>query len=419
MPEDIHWQKYAARFKTQPALTESAADAAMAVCIPVYAEPHVLDTLESLYLCDLPQEKVDIFLLFNRSERMSPTETFVHEEGWRATLDWIKSHIKEGISFIPLYVAVMPDPSGGVGWARKLVMDEAARRLDQEGVLLCLDADCTVDKNYLIAVHDYFSNHKDCDAASVYFAHPLDEISDDQRKAIVLYELHLRYLVHALRWAGHPFAYHTVGSAMAVRRSAYLRQGGMNTRKAGEDFYFLQKFIEIGSLHEIKNTTVYPSVRVSSRVPFGTGKAMASILLEHKAWLTTSPAIYRELKTLLANLAQLYPLPDDKTSLSMDALISSALSPQLNAYLQSVDFISECVAIGRQTASITSFIRRFFRYFNAFRVIKYTHWMRDQYYPDVPVAEAAQTLASLLQVEVTESMDAEGYLELFRQLDRK
>jgi len=35
--------------------------------------------------------------------------------------------------------------------------------------------------------------------------------------AIAAYELHLRYYVQALRYAGFPHAHHTVGSCLAVR----------------------------------------------------------------------------------------------------------------------------------------------------------------------------------------------------------
>ena len=38
---------------------------------------------------------------------------------------------------------------------------------------------------------------------------------------------------------------------MAVRADAYLRQGGMNRRKAGEDFYFLNKFMVLGGYGEM------------------------------------------------------------------------------------------------------------------------------------------------------------------------
>ena len=185
---------------------------------------------------------------------------------------------RQGIKFRPVFLEELPDPKGGVGWARKIVLDEAARLLSQEGIMLCLDSDCTVAQNYLKVVTDHFQSNPDCNAVSIYFEHNLDTLGYDERHAIIQYELHLRYLVHAMRWAGHPFAFQTVGSSMAVRRKGYLAHGGMNTRQAGEDFYFLQKFIEVDSLQEIRNTTVYPSARISDRVPFGTGRAMSQLL---------------------------------------------------------------------------------------------------------------------------------------------
>ena len=65
---------------------------------------------------------------------------------------------------------------------------------------------------------------------------------------------------------------------MVVRAWAYIEQGGMNRRKAGEDFYFLQKISWLGKVTELSNTTVYPSPRISDRVPFGTGKAIRNFI---------------------------------------------------------------------------------------------------------------------------------------------
>ena len=61
---------------------------------------------------------------------------------------------------------------------------------------------------------------------------------------------------------------------MAVRPEAYMKQGGMNRRKAGEDFYFLNKIMSLGGFGECAETTIYPSPRTSKRVPFGTGQAV-------------------------------------------------------------------------------------------------------------------------------------------------
>jgi hypothetical protein len=43
------------------------------------------------------------------------------------------------------------------------------------------------------------------------------------------------------------YAYHTVGSAMAVKAYQYVKVGGMNRRQAGEDFYFIQKLVHSGN----------------------------------------------------------------------------------------------------------------------------------------------------------------------------
>ena len=77
-------------------------------------------------------------------------------------------------------------------------------------------------------------------------------------RKIAAYELHLRYYTHGLRFSNLPYSFQTVGSAMAVRCSAYQKQGGMNKRKAGEDFYFIQKIIALGGYSELNSTTVFP-----------------------------------------------------------------------------------------------------------------------------------------------------------------
>ena len=96
--------------------------------------------------------------------------------------------------------------------------------------------------------------------------------------AIALYELHLRYYLHSVRSTGYPHAFHTVGSAFAVRADIYCQEGGMNRRQGGEDFYFIQKVAQRGSWSECNETCVYPSPRPSDRVPFGTGPAVARLI---------------------------------------------------------------------------------------------------------------------------------------------
>jgi hypothetical protein len=350
---------------------------------------------------------------------MSAEDFLVHQQSTQSCQQWIRDHPLSGLHFRTIRIDSLPESKGGVGWARKLVLDEAARILPQDGIMLCLDADCTVEKNYIHTVYDFFRMHSDCDAASIYYEHPWEGLSLEQQSAIQQYELHLRYLVHAMRWTGHPFAFQTVGSSMAVRRGAYLKQGGMNTRPAGEDFYFLQKFIEVDRFREIRNTTVYPSARVSERVPFGTGRAMKQLKSE-TTWMTTNMDSYVQIKPLFQHIEDLRSLclagesPDFYQNLKNEI----GLTEEVILFLQKIDFNSKCNLIAKQTASAYSFTRRFFRYFNAFQMIRYSHFMRDQKDPDVPILKAAGDLIRIMPDVNVIPDDVEGHLKLFRSWDQ-
>lgn len=422
MPEDIHWQKYSARYKTYP-LNLEAGDPApgLIVCIPVYAEPNLITTLESLRSCDLPDIQVEVILLFNMSSRMNEADVVKHREAWLECLAWTNLYQHVGLKFRPVFLEDLPDPKGGVGWARKMVLDEAARLLSQEGVMVCLDSDCTLAPNYLRAVYDYFHNHPACNAVSIYYEHHLEILGTHERYAIMQYELHLRYLVHAMRWAGHPFAFQTVGSSMAVRRKGYLAHGGMNTRQAGEDFYFLQKFIEVDSLQEVKNTTVYPSARISDRVPFGTGRAMSQLMAANSEWMTADFKVFRLIKTLLQQTDELRKLLSQtiKAEMSEDAMLKLKLHPDVISFLKEIDFVEHCQEIMLHTSTYANFRRRFFRYFNSFMMIRYMHYMRDRFYADVPIGQAASELIQILDAAAATGMDVEKVLSRFRYLDKQ
>lgn len=419
MPEDIYWRKYAQRFRVFPANLDSPTQVpGMVVCIPVYAEPNLLATLESLAQCDMPDEQVEVILLFNKSDRMSSDEIRVHDQAWQEAQDWIMQRHEGTLRYLPIYIDQLPDPRGGVGWARKLALDEAAVRLPQDGVLLCLDSDCTVSQGYLKAVLGFFQKHPSCGAASLHFEHKFDDLDVAARAAIVQYELHLRYLVEVNRWSGHPYAGHTVGSAMAVRRSDYLSHGGMNTRQAGEDFYFLQKFIETGAWKMIPDAVVYPSARVSHRVPFGTGRAMTKLMETGQPWLTTDTIVFEQIIPLFQQLDQIFKcMKGVQESTGIPLYPSLNLHPNVVDFLEIISFLEKCREIATHTSSLDAFRKRFFRFFNAFMMIRYSHALTRQAYPEIPVTQAAKELAFKLNIYVDEDVDAEKLLDIYRKMD--
>jgi hypothetical protein len=420
--EDIHWQQYAGRFRTFQRLIEEepVTPPQLVICIPSYAEPDLINTLESLQACKYPVVAIEAIILFNQDDRMDAVQQAIHQQSFISCKEWIseRQHLK--IQFHPVWLEKMDGVKWGVGWARKMLMDEAARRMLPNGIILNLDADCTVEENYLEIILNEFAEDIRMEAASIYTEHTLDHLHQSKREAIIAYELHLRYLVQAKRWAGHPFAYQTYGSAMAVRRNAYLEQGGMNTRQAGEDFYFLQKFIEIGTLREIRDTAVYPSSRKSLRVPFGTGKAMYQIHEEHFEWKTTNFESFRLIRPLLQQIPLLYKiLINHNNQVGEDKLFEQLqLNPGVNDFLKSIDFKLKCDSIASHTSSLPSFQRRFFRYFNAFMMIRYMHFMRDHSFPDTSITEAVEKLVTAYEWIQPIHRDNEGYLNLFRLVDR-
>ena len=103
--------------------------------------------------------------------------------------------------------------------------------------------------------------------------------SDDiEQAAICSYEIFLRYWVLGLQYARSPYAFHSIGSTIVTTADGYLAVRGMNRREAGEDFYFLNKLAKTGPIRQIRETVVYPSARISRRVPFGTGAAVEKIV---------------------------------------------------------------------------------------------------------------------------------------------
>ena len=171
----------------------------------------------------------------------------------------------------------------GVGAARKLGMDLALNILnlsdlsnEQNPLMISLDADCLVDEDYLLKIEECFAKQKNIVAGVCRFRHQRSE-NELQNLAIAEYEQFMDNYVNGLKFAGSPYAFYALGSAIVCTAEAYVAVNGMVIREAGEDFYFLQKLRKYGGFATIP-TTVYPSSRISERVPFGTGTKIAEIL---------------------------------------------------------------------------------------------------------------------------------------------
>lgn len=378
------------------------------VVIPVFNEKHLIDALNSLISSSLPPDDVEVIIVINQAENCSNEISQQNNLTFKDTSRWIANNKKEEIQFFVNHIS-LPKKHAGVGLARKAGMDEATRRFElignEKGIILCFDADCVCAPNFLSEIHNSFLQ-KDLKGASIYYEHLTDNLSDLEKEGILQYELHLRHYVNGLRKAGYPYAFHTVGSSMAVRVDIYKKAGGMNRRKAGEDFHFLHKVIPFGNFEEITTTAVYPSPRISNRVPFGTGKAMDDWISNSKStFYSYHPSIFNDISELLKTVPLLYKNDDISE-------ITKNLTPEIRAYLELENFSSIVIAINKQSSHLDTFIHRWFSWLNGLKVLHLAHYLRDNKYESIPICTAVD--ASVKNEESTTLQ----LLKKYRKLDK-
>ena len=336
-------------------------------------------------------------VLINDSEKSSSEVKAVNEETLEKLQQWKLNHDNEHLIVHPVYVPSVDARHAGAGMARKIGMDEIVRRfsdLDRpDGVIVSLDADCLVSENYLQVIEKTFASAKSCFAATLNFSHRIDEVTDSRlRQGIRFYEDYLHYYKRAHDYTGFPNSIYTIGSAFAVRADAYIKQGGMNRRQAGEDFYFLNKLTSLGKLNEIANVFVYPSARTSDRVPFGTGAAMTKWMKsEDDLSLTYNFAAFADLKTLFDQVDLLYRIAGtDYQS------FKSKLPRPILRYMQFIHFDDKLMEINQNSSSSETFRKRFFQFFDAFVIMRFLNISHQDDYPQQDLYEAIGQLNNYL-----------------------
>ena len=251
----------------------------------------------------------------------------------------------------------------------------------------------------------------------VDYAHPIEGDGDETR-AILAYELFLRYQEMALYGAGSPYHYPAIGSTMICTPAAYAAAGGMNRRQAGEDFYFLQQLYKTGHVDRIRNGVIAPASRGSHRVPFGTGRKVNAFSVDQDdAYLTYDPVSYDRLGQWIRTAES--GLDDSGESLLAKAY---AIEEALGDFLQQQTFVAAWDRIRGQGRDKKQRLRQFHEYFDGFRTLKLTHYLRDNRFPRVDLFEALGTVAGQqgLAVEVpmgpTTREDLDGQRAILKTL---
>jgi len=413
------------------------------VVIPAYAEKEMLfSTLASLALNNPVSLEYSLILCVINNKSDTPSE---HVSNNQTTIKYLDALVrKEGLGkfnsdqkIYPQLLKIadtqlklsyidasskgceMPLRDGGVGIARKIGMDMALRLLNislvGKKLIISLDADTLVQPNYLSTIKNYFTPK--IKTAIIAYEHQMPEDYEGQA-AICCYEIFLRYWVLGLKYAKSPWAFHSIGSTIVTSTGAYLQVRGMNKRKAGEDFYFLNKLAKTGSIDYIRETCVFPSARSSSRVPFGTGKAIERFLSgEKQAHLLYDPKIFTV-------IAQWLEFMNNAILLNEDEILHEAhrINPALKSFLVDNRFADTWSNIRRNAKEEKTRRHHFNDWFDGFKTFKLIKYLTRTVYPQIDMFDALAEILTLIGMPVskiniqTKIPNMEAQVELLQYL---
>lgn len=377
------------------------------VVIPAYNEFHnIRNLLLSLSKNDasICKKTLVIVVVNNRNETISPPE---HIENNQNTLELLRTYIYE--KELPFSFGVVDasspgyefPPEQGVGLARKLGLDWGLYTLFQlgktEGGLIWLDADCEVTPNYLTAWNDFFKEHP-ISAGVMYSEHPLnDPLSGEYMLA---YEIYLRSYELGLHYANSPYTFLPIGSTIGVPISLYVNCGGMNTRIAGEDFYFLQQIARIGRIKRITTATVYPSARISDRVPFGTGAKLRQYINQPEIRYITYPF---ESFEILKKWLKCIDNPDENPEFML--LRAEKIHPELAHFLVTNYWLQKTKKIFQQNQNLKLLRLHLHEWFDGLKTLKLLNHLRDFAFQPANLFYTIEQLAEHLDLSEIKEID--------------
>jgi len=281
-------------------------------------------------------------------------------------------------------------PDGqGVGLARRIGCDVAlalyaAGRIE-DPFMYCTDADAELPAGY------FGGPALGADVAGLVFPFWHEPGGDPPiDAATALYELGLRYYVDGLAQAGSPFAFHTVGSALGVRATAYAAVRGFPKRLAGEDFYVLNKLAKVGTIARVAQAPIRLRSRASLRTVHGTGAAAVRLAAQADASETPfyHPGIFPLLGLWLGTLARFART----RQLALVRAEFEAAAGESSAALQEVlDELGAWPALEQAAAQChgaPALLGRLHTWFDAFRTLKLVHGLRQRGWPSLPFRDA-------------------------------
>ena len=249
----------------------------------------------------------------------------------------------------------------GVGLARKIGADVACAHFASGALrspwLRFTDADVRLPADYL--------HHPPARPGSLVMPYRHEAAGPIEDRA-VRYELHLRYYVDRLRHAGSPYAFHTIGSTIAIHAQVYAKVRGVPRRNAGEDFYLLNKAAKVAPVFAAARPEIAIRARLSDRVPFGTGPALRA--------MGDGPSFPSYAYESFDLLREAIGFIDHGT----------AMQPRTERLLDELGFFHRLERAQTQHRSPHTLRKAMHQWFDAFRTLRFIHLAR-RHHPDRPL----------------------------------
>ncbi len=253
----------------------------------------------------------------------------------------------------------------GVGLARKIgcdfVLDVITNHhLSNIKWIHSTDADVILPENYFTQL-EYICPTKYSACVYNFIHYVSDDTNSEIKNAICIYERSLHQYVNGLRYANSPYAYHTIGSLIAISSHYYSIVRGFPKISGAEDFYMLNKLAKTAPVTTINNAPIKVQARLSDRVPFGTGPALKKIIDKDNNYIKqlTYPQVYfDQLKIVIQHINQgkYHELSNHK---------------KIYNILETLGFFNAIQKIEKNNANPTKRVQHIHHWFDAFKTLKF------------------------------------------------
>jgi hypothetical protein len=366
--------------------------------IPAYREPAQL--VQSLQALPAGSGATLVILVLNRPDsdpdaaantplrdalaELSPAQDASMDAPLRALADHadiLVLDLEQSLGAIPA--------SRGVGLARKVGCDLAlqwvtAGAIEQQWIY-CTDADAELPD-------DYFHRLADLQAPAAVF--PFRHVPGADARcfaATALYEQRLHQYVRGLAGAGSPYAFHTIGSCIAVQANAYAKVRGVPQRAGAEDFYLLNKLAKLAPIASLAGEPVRLTARRSDRVPFGTGPAVSAIMADgplERQPVFYAPRVFDALRAVLDCVPSWWRRPGEATqTLLRETSMEPFLATTVDDTLTVMGILEALAHCRRQSRDAAQFARQFHQWFDGFRTLKFVQALTASVLPRVSLSQ--------------------------------